>query len=68
MIEIQSSEVKFSHTWSNDFWIRVPRLFNEEKIVFSTNGVGELGIHMQNNKPDSYSTLTQTDQSHKGKT
>ena len=47
---IESPEINPLHIWSNDFSIRVPRQFNEERTVFSTNDLGQLDIHMQKNK------------------
>lgn len=36
---------KPSHIWLSDFLTRVPRPFKEEKIVFLTNGAGQLDIN-----------------------
>ena len=52
---------------------KMPRLFNGEKAVPSTNGTGKLEIHMNKNKVDSlpnnrYKVLTQNRRIPKGKT
>ena len=44
---IESSEI---NPYVNRFLARVPRPFNKERIVFSTNGAGKLDIHMQKNE------------------
>jgi hypothetical protein len=56
-IDIQTNETEQSsetnlHICEQTISTRVTRPFDEEKIIFSTNGPGKLDIHMQKNEDD----------------
>ena len=72
LIRKESSQIN-SHTYWSMVFDKMPRLFNGEKAVPSTNGTGKLEIHMNKNKVDSlpnnrYKVLTQNRRIPKGKT
>ena len=49
--------LKQTHTYmDNQFSVKVPRQFNEQKEVLTTNHAGTTGKHTQKNEPNRYFT------------